>query len=390
MTANDTLTSDNTLTDIAQIANSRNKKIIQTSIIGIVTNVILASFKAIIGLLTHSIAITMDAVNNISDSASSIITIVGTKLASKDPDREHPFGHGRIEYLSAMIISIIVLYAGLTSFTESVKKIVNPVKPDYTVYSLIIVCVGVFVKIVLGKYVKSVGVKVNSDSLVNSGEDALLDSIISSATLAAALIYIFGNISLESWLAAIISLIIIKSGVDMLKDTISKILGERADRDLSISIKETVKSFPDVSGAYDLVLNNYGPNSYNGSIHIEIPDTYTAFQIDELVREITVLVYKKHNVLLTAIGIYSVNTKDEYIIKAREHIYSLAMSIPYVLQAHGFYLSTEKKTIRFDVVVSFDSPDRRDTYNKVYNSIKKEYPDYLLEIALDIDFSDIS
>ena len=390
MTANDTLTSDNTLTDIAQIANSRNKKIIQTSIIGIVTNVILASFKAIIGLLTHSIAITMDAVNNISDSASSIITIVGTKLASKDPDREHPFGHGRIEYLSAMIISIIVLYAGLTSFTESVKKIVNPVKPDYTVYSLIIVSVGVFVKIILGKYVKSVGVKVNSDSLVNSGEDALLDSIISSATLAAALIYIFGNISLESWLAAIISLVIIKSGVDMLKDTISKILGERADRDLSISIKETVKSFPDVSGAYDLVLNNYGPNSYNGSIHIEIPDTYTAFQIDELVREITLLVYKKHNVLLTAIGIYSVNTKDEYIIKAREHIYSLAMSIPYVLQAHGFYLSTEKKTIRFDVVVSFDSPDRRDTYNKVYNSIKKEYPDYLLEIALDIDFSDIS
>lgn len=390
MTANDTLTSDNTLTDIAQIANSRNKKIIQTSIIGIVTNVILASFKAIIGLLTHSIAITMDAVNNISDSASSIITIVGTKLASKDPDREHPFGHGRIEYLSAMIISIIVLYAGLTSFTESVKKIVNPVKPDYTVYSLIIVSVGVFVKIILGKYVKSVGVKVNSDSLVNSGEDALLDSIISSATLAAALIYIFENISLESWLAAIISLIIIKSGVDMLKDTISKILGERADRDLSISIKETVKSFPDVSGAYDLVLNNYGPNSYNGSIHIEIPDTYTAFQIDELVREITLLVYKKHNVLLTAIGIYSVNTKDEYIIKAREHIYSLAMSIPYVLQAHGFYLSTEKKTIRFDVVVSFDSPDRRDTYNKVYNSIKKEYPDYLLEIALDIDFSDIS
>lgn len=390
MTANDTLTSDNTLTDIAQIANSRNKKIIQTSIIGIVTNVILASFKAIIGLLTHSIAITMDAVNNISDSASSIITIVGTKLASKDPDREHPFGHGRIEYLSAMIISIIVLYAGLTSFTESVKKIVNPVKPDYTVYSLIIVSVGVFVKIILGKYVKSVGVKVNSDSLVNSGEDALLDSIISSATLAAALIYIFGNISLESWLAAIISLVIIKSGVDMLKDTISKILGERADRDLSISIKETVKSFPDVTGAYDLVLNNYGPNSYNGSIHIEIPDTYTAFQIDELVREITLLVYKKHNVLLTAIGIYSVNTKDEYIIKAREHIYSLAMSIPYVLQAHGFYLSTEKKTIRFDVVVSFDSPDRRDTYNKVYNSIKKEYPDYLLEIALDIDFSDIS
>lgn len=390
MTANDTLTSDNTLTDIAQIANSRNKKIIQTSIIGIVTNVILASFKAIIGLLTHSIAITMDAVNNISDSASSIITIVGTKLASKDPDREHPFGHGRIEYLSAMIISIIVLYAGLTSFTESVKKIVNPVKPDYTVYSLIIVCVGVFVKIILGKYVKSVGDKVNSDSLVNSGEDALLDSIISSATLAAALIYIFGNISLESWLAAIISLVIIKSGLDMLKDTISKILGERADRDLSISIKETVKSFPDVTGAYDLVLNNYGPNSYNGSIHIEIPDTYTAFQIDELVREITLLVYKKHNVLLTAIGIYSVNTKDEYIIKAREHIYSLAMSIPYVLQAHGFYLSTEKKTIRFDVVVSFDSPDRRDTYNKVYNSIKKEYPDYLLEIALDIDFSDIS
>ena len=212
-----------------QQGNKRDRIIIRTSIIGILANVFLAVFKALIGTLTHSIAITMDAVNNLSDAASSLITIIGTKLAGKEPDREHPFGYGRIEYLSAMVIAVLVLYAGITSFVESVKKILHPVTPDYNFTALLIVAVAVLVKIVLGRYVKSVGLKVNSDSLVNSGEDATLDSVISASTLVAAVLYMKTHISLEAWLGAIISVIIIKSGIDMLKDTLSKILGERAD-----------------------------------------------------------------------------------------------------------------------------------------------------------------
>ncbi len=372
-----------------KLAESRNKTIIKTSIVGIATNTLLAVFKAIIGIMTNSVAITLDAVNNISDAASSVITIVGTKLAGKEPDKKHPYGYGRIEYLSAMVISLIVLYAGITSFTESVKKIINPDTPDYSVVALIIVAVGVLVKIVLGTYVKRIGKKVNSDSLVNSGEDATLDSIISASTLVTAIIYSVCHISLESWLGAIISIVIIKSGIEMLRDTLSQILGERADASLVREIKATVKSFEGVSGAYDLVLNNYGPDAFNGSVHIEVPDTYSASDLDELIRTITIEVYKKHNVLLTAIGVYSINTKNDKAAQIRDNISKRIMKQEYIMQMHGFYLNDEKKTIRFDVVISFDAPDRRAVYNNVIKEVREMYPEYEPHIAMDIDYTDL-
>ena len=367
---------------------SREKTIIKTSIIGIIANVFLAGFKAAIGLMTNSIAIVLDAVNNISDAGSSLITIVGTKLAGKQPDKKHPFGYGRIEYLSAMIISVIVLYAGVTSFVESVKQIIHPETPDYNSISLVIVAVAVVVKVLLGRYVKSVGEKVNSDSLINSGEDATLDSVISASTLVAAGIFLIFHVSLEAWLGAIISVIIIKSGIEMLKDTISQILGERNDPELVNSIKQTVAGFPDVQGAYDLVLNNYGPDTWNGSIHIEVPDTYTADQLDQLIRKIQLTVYQKHQVILTAIGVYSVNTKDEEVIRARKKVRDIVFSHPHVKQMHGFYLNKEEKTMRFDIVVSFDAGNRKGLYSEVVADVQKEFPDYTLYIAMDMDYSE--
>ncbi|MCR5590840.1 MAG: cation diffusion facilitator family transporter [Lachnospiraceae bacterium] len=368
--------------------DTREKTIVRTSIIGIAANVLLAGFKAIIGLASNSIAIVMDAVNNISDAGSSLITIIGTKLAGREPDKKHPFGYGRIEYLSAMIISVIVLYAGITSLIESVKKIINPDTPDYSTISLIIVAVAVVVKIVLGRYVKSVGEKVNSSSLINSGEDATLDSIISASTLLAAGIFLIFHISLEAWLGAIISIVIIKSGFEMLKETISQILGERNDPDLARSIKETVISFPDVQGAYDLVLNNYGPDAWNGSVHIEVPDTYSADQLDQLIRSIQVKVYTEYKVILTAIGVYSVNTRDDDIIQAKKRVSEIVFSHPHVLQMHGFYMDKEKKTMRFDIVISFDAADRKTVYKDIHDDVQKEYPDYQLQLAMDTDFSE--
>lgn len=367
---------------------SREKKIVKTSIIGIVANVFLAGFKAVIGLMSNSIAIILDAVNNISDAGSSLITIIGTKLAGREPDKKHPFGYGRIEYLSAMIISVIVLYAGITSFMESVKQIIHPETPDYSTVSLIIVAVAVVVKILLGRYVKSVGVKVNSDSLINSGEDATLDSIISASTLVAAGVFLLFHISLEAWLGAIISVVIIKSGIEMLRDTISQILGERNDKDLAKAIHDTVMSFPDVQGAYDLVLNNYGPDTWNGSIHIEVPDTYSADRLDQLIREITMKVLSEYHVILTAIGVYSVNTKDEDVIRARQQVEEIVFSHEFIRQMHGFYLLKDQKTMRFDIVVSFDAKDRRTVYNEVVSDVQKAFPDYELQVAMDTDFSE--
>ena len=365
----------------------REKIIVRTSIIGIVANVFLASFKAVIGLLTNSIAIVLDAVNNFSDALSSVITIIGTKLAGKRPDKRHPMGHGRVEYLTAMIISVIVLYAGVTSLVESVKKIINPETPDYTSWSLIIVAVAVVVKILLGRYVKSVGEKVNSGSLIASGSDAMMDAIISASTLVAALIYIYSGLSLEAWLGAVISLIIIKAGYEILRETLSQIIGERVDPDLAKNIKEIITAFDDVQGAYDLVLHSYGPDNLMGSVHIEIPDTYTADRIDALTRAIQEKVYKECKVVLSAVSIYSSNTKDAEAQEAKERIAEVLATRPEVLQIHGFYMDPITKSINFDVVLTFEC-DRAKVYKEIVDEVSSMYPESEITIIVDSDFSD--
>lgn len=367
---------------------SRDKIIIRTSVIGIIANAFLAGFKAVIGLLSNSIAIVLDAVNNLSDTASSIITIVGTKLAGKPADRKHPFGHGRVEYLTALVIAVIVLYAGLTSLSESIKKIITPKTPKYTAVSMVIIGVAVVVKIVLGTFVKKTGERVNSDSLINSGKDAMLDSVISASTLIAAIVYITTKVSLEAWLGAVISIVIIKSGIDMLRETISQLLGERVDADLARNIKKTVREFPDVLGVYDLVLHNYGPDNYSGSLHIEIPDTYSADMIDVLNRAIAVAVFDKYHVILTAIGVYSMNTKSEKAAEVKTAIAKIVFSHEHVLQLHGFYLDEQLKNIRFDIIISFDEPDRNALYEHIKKDINEAYPDYTLEMVLDTDFTE--
>lgn len=366
----------------------REKQVIKTSIIGISANLFLVLFKAIIGILSNSIAIILDAVNNLTDAISSIITIIGTKIAIKKPDKKHPFGHGRVEHLSAMIIAVIVSYAGLTSLIESVKKIMKPTTPKYTTISLIIIIVCIFVKIFLGLYFKKIGKKTKSDSLKNSGQDALMDSVISFSTLLAAIIFKMFNISIEAYLACIISVVIIKTGFDMLRETISEILGKRIDSTIAKEIKETVNSFEEVHGAYDLMLNSYGPTVLMGSIHIEVDDTMTAIEIDELTRKIIEKVLKKHKVLLLAIGIYSYNTKDKDISKIRKDIEEIVNKYEGVLQIHGFYLNKETNTINFDLIIDFEKKDREEIFKKIKKEIEKKYKNYKINMTLDIDASE--
>lgn len=367
---------------------NREQKIIRTSIIGILANVLLAAFKAVVGILSNSIAVVLDAVNNLSDAMSSVITIIGTRLANRPADKKHPYGYGRIEYLSATIISVIVLYAGITSFVESAKKIISPETPDYSAVTLIVIAAGVLVKIVLGSYVKKVGKEVGSDALVNSGEDARLDAVISASTLVAAVIYMFFHVSLDSWLGLIISGAIIKSGVEMLKDTLSRILGERADSSLSKEIKAAVCSVEGALGAYDLILHDYGPDRTIASVHVEVPDYYTADQIDELSRKIEEKVYDENHVIMAAVGIYAQNTKNDEAAKLRDTIRDKVMNFDYVLQMHGFYANLQKKTIRFDVVIDFMSGDVRKVYEQIVQAVQETVPEYQVSIQLDTDSSD--
>lgn len=378
------------LNDVRDRAEFRDKKIIQTSIVGIVANVFLAVFKAVIGIMTNSIAIVLDAVNNASDVASSVVTIIGAKLSKKEPDKAHPFGHGRVEYLSAMVIAVIILYAGVTSAVESIKKIISSDVPEYSTVSLIMVAVAVVVKIILGRYVKTVGVLVKSESLINSGTDASMDAVISASTLVAAVLYLNFKISVEAYLGVIISIFIIKAGIDMLKETLSHMLGEAPDAELASKITETVMEFSEVTGTYDLVLHDYGPDVYQGSLHIEIPDVYTADEIDKLSRKIATEVYAKHNVVLTAIGIYSLNSTDKLAIKIKNTIEELVLMNPYILQIHGFYFNRDEASVRFDLVVSFDAKDRKQIFEKVVSKIQQHYPEYKIEAVMDTEYSDVA
>ena len=367
---------------------NREKTIVKTSVIGILANVLLAAFKAIVGFFTNSIAITLDAVNNLTDALSSVITIIGTKIAGKKPDKNHPFGHGRFEYIGTVTISVIILYAGITALIESIKKIITTEKPDYTPVALIIVAVAVAVKIVLGLFVRRAGIRVKSDSLVASGKDALLDAVISASTLVAAGIYIIWGVSLEAWLGAVISLVIIKAGVDILREGISSIVGERVDSGFSNAIKETILGFDDVIGVYDLILHNYGPDSYIGSVHIELPDTYTMNELDRLERDIADAVYCEHNIIMAGIGIYSSNTNGGKADEILTDIRKTVMSHNYVLQLHGFSFREKEKEIRFDLVIDFAAPDRAELFKEIVAEVQNKYPDYTLRVTLDTDFSD--
>jgi cation diffusion facilitator family transporter len=373
--------------NLAATAIERNKVIIRTSIIGIVANVFLVAFKAVVGILTHSIAVILDAVNNLTDALSSVITIVGTKLAGKMPDKKHPMGYGRIEYLSAMVVSALVLYAGLTSLTESIKKIIKPEKVDYSIASLIIIAAAVLVKFSLGKYVKRVGKKVNSSSLVASGADAQNDAFLSASVFASAIIFYFTKVSLEAYVGVIISVFIIKAGIEMMIDTLNDILGRRTDKELSARIKELIKEEDEVRGAYDLIVNNYGPNKNYASVHIEIPDTLTANDIDLLERRLQIKVFKETGVVLTGIGIYSYNTKSDEAAIIRDAVKEKILSHEWAIQVHGFYIDTVNKEMRFDVVLSFDIETSKGL-TIINEEIKELYGDYRVLAVPDVDFSD--
>ncbi|MCI7413834.1 cation diffusion facilitator family transporter [Hornefia butyriciproducens] len=365
----------------------RDRIIVRTSVIGILANVFLAAFKAAAGIMSNSIAILLDAVNNLSDALSSVITIVGTKLASKAPDKKHPLGYGRIEYLSAMIVSAIVLYAGITSAVESVRKIIHPVKAEYTMVSLIIIVVAVLVKLILGSYVKKKGKDAKSGALTASGADAQFDAVLSLSVLLSALLYIATGVSLEAWVGAVISAVIIKAGVEMMIDTLNDILGKRADPETTVRIKRLLSEEPEVRGAYDLFLNNYGPDKNYGSVHLELPDTMTVEEVDVLTRRVQEKIYAETGVILTGVGVYSYNTGDNEAAEIRNRVMETVMSHDWALQLHGFFEDMENKEMRFDVVMSFEI-DRQEGVEVLTEEIRKLYPDFHVNIVSDVDVSD--
>ncbi len=366
---------------------NRIKQVIKVSIVGILTNLLLVIFKAGVGFISGSISIISDALNNLSDAISSIVTIIGILLSGKRPDKNHPYGYGKIEHVSSLVIAIIIIGTGISTLTESAGKIITPEVADFDIPMIIIIAVAIIIKLLLGLYVKSKGQKLNSDSLIASGKDALFDVIISSSTLIGALITLIFNVTIDGWLGLIISALIIKTGIEIAMESMNHLIGTRIDEKFTAKIKRTISKHKEVLGVYDLSLHQYGPEKLVGSVHIEVKDALTAKEIHLLTREIAGEIFDKYGVILT-IGIYATNTEDTEYAKIKKHIKKLIENYPNVLQMHGYYVDGEKMLISFDLVFDFAEQDIEGTIEDITSKLQEKYPDYRVIIVPDSDVSD--
>ena len=363
----------------------RDKQIINVSIKGIITNIFLVIFKVGVGLFAKSTAIVLDGLNNFSDTLSSTATIIGIKLSSKKPDKEHPYGHGRIEYFTTIIVALIVFAAGIGALFESIDKIIKPLEPDHSIITVSIIIVAVITKIILGTYVKRKGKELDSDTLIATGNDALFDSVLSSSTLIGALFKILLNINLEGYIGLIIAAFIIKNSIEMIKGPINDIIGIRITDELKDKIKKEISKFDDVNGVYDLLIHNYGPVNLMCSVHIEVDDNLTARDIHKLSKDIEKALYKKYDIIST-IGIYASNNTSKTAKKVKENILKITSKNPHIIELHGLFIDEEEKFISFDLKYDFNEKDIEASNKVIKQELKEFYPDYKFQILTDIDY----
>jgi len=366
---------------------NRNEIIIKTSVRGIIANILLVLAKGIVGFFTNSIAIILEAVNNLTDVISSIITIIGTKLAGRAPDREHPYGHGRIEYIATLAVGIIITATGFGALIDSIPKIITPPAVRHSLISIFVMLASIIVKLLIGLHYRKVSKTIDSDTLSASGTDALFDAIISTSTLVSIVINLLTGANLEGYLACAISIFIVKAGFDVLLESWRDLIGRRVDSELSVAIKKRISKFPNVSGVYDLMLHNYGPLQVIGSVSIQVPDTMTAKELHKLTRDISECIFSEFRVILT-IGIYAENTDTPKHRKIRSIIESTIANYPEISQMHGFYVDDSRKTVAFDIIFDFSCPHKTRIKNRLIRNLHNQLPDHQFLITIDIDVSD--
>ena len=360
----------------------RQKVIVRASIIGIIVNIGLVIIKTILGMIAGSIAILLDALNNLTDVVSSVVTILGLFFASKKPDEDHPLGHGRFEYISAGIVAIIIIYAGITAGKEAFVKLLNPTETVYSVYTVIMLVTTIITKFMLGTFVKDRGQKYSSSALVASGLDAINDGYVSCTVLFSAILYLAAHIQIDAIVGILISVIIIKSGVELLLDDLKDILGRRPERELTESIKDFIREDKSVIDVHDLILHNYGPQSFLGSVVVDIDANMSADEIDIMSHRIKDAVLEKFDVILNGIGICSMNSEHHdmrlEIVRRLEHI-------DHIIQVHGIHIDEESKSVNLDIIIDFDDkyPDLTLDHAKMH--LTEAFPEYTFKIHKDSD-----
>lgn len=364
----------------------REKAIIGTSFVGIGGNILLVVGKVIVGVFAHSISIITDAVNNLTDAMSSVVTIIGTKISNKRPDKKHPYGHGRAEFITSAIIAMIIFIAGFLAIYESITSLVDKEVPEYSLYSFIVLAIAIAVKVFLGLFFRFRAKKLNSDVLKASGTDALLDVLLTIGTLVGAIVSYTTGVHLEGYIGIAIGLFIIKTAVDVFRESASKIVGERTDKEFVENMTKDILEMDGVYGVYDLIINNYGVDRNIASVHVEVADDMTAKEIQILERNIAYLCFDKYHTIMT-VGVYAKNEGTVTSKAIKEQIEHILDTHPEVIQMHGFFVEEETNTVNFDMIVSLDCKNQNEIYKIVHDEVHAALPEYHIHIVLDRDFS---
>lgn len=370
---------------LRQEPDSREGTVVTVSGLNILVNLIFAAIKVVIGLAVSSIAIVSEGVNNATDSATSLITIVGTKLSAKHPTEKHPFGFGRIEYLTSLLISVLILFTGAELMESSVKRIFAPQEMSISYVTMAIIAVSALVKLALGLYTIKEGRRVDSSSLVALGTECRSDSVVSVITLVTALVFLVFRVSLDAYAGIIMSLIVLKAGFEVLKETLSDILGQAGEKELAQELYRIIRAEPLVLNAADMMLHNYGPDSYSGSVNVEIDHSKTVEEVYAALHELQLrIMHEKH--ITMVFGIYAVDRDHAQIRQLREQVAAFVREQKHVTSYHALYIHPNGKDLYVDLVVDYDLADWEALRKEFTSYMAELYPDKHLELVIETNY----
>lgn len=353
---------------LRQDPGSREGAVVTVSALNILVNLISAAVKVVIGMAVSSIAIVSEGVNNATDSATSLITIVGTKLSAKHPTEKHPFGFGRIEYLTSLLIAVLILFTGAELMESSIKLIFDPQEMSISYVTMAIIAVSAILKLLLGTFTIKEGKRVDSSSLAALGTECRSDSVVSVITLVTALVFLVFRVNLDAYAGIIMALIVLKAGLEVLKETLSDLLGQSGEKELAQELYRIIRAEPLVLNAADMMLHNYGPDAYSGSVNVEIDHSKTVGEVYAALHELQLrIMHEKH--ITMVFGIYAVDKDHQEIRQLREQVAAFVREQEHVTSYHALYIHPNGRDIYVDLVVDYDLAD--------WDALRREFTDYM-------------
>ena len=370
---------------LRQNPGSREGAVVTVSALNILVNLISAAVKVVIGMAVSSIAIVSEGVNNATDSATSLITIVGTKLSAKHPTEKHPFGFGRIEYLTSLLIAVLILFTGAELMESSIKLIFEPQEMSISYVTMAIIAVSAILKLLLGTFTIKEGKRVDSSSLVALGTECRSDSVVSVITLVTALVFLVFRVNLDAYAGIIMALIVLKAGLEVLKETLSDLLGQSGEKELAQELYRIIRAEPLVLNAADMMLHNYGPDAYSGSVNVEINHSKTVGEVYAALHELQLrIMHEKH--ITMVFGIYAVDKDHQEIRQLREQVAAFVREQEHVTSYHALYIHPNGRDIYVDLVVDYDLADWDALRREFTDYMAARYPEKHLELVIETNY----